>query len=252
MESPCLNGRHCSRLGDRSTSDGCRPVEPEDQHHEQGVIVILTRQRRARRPGLLVGLALTGLLLTACGSSVGIHPGSAAVVGDRTVSMTTIDDTAALYCQVFITSSQQSQQGQSGPQPMGLFRSFVAASLAKRLLGQALADEYDVEPANGYQTQLSQIEQSFASAPADQRRAVIDVAGSDAYLQNVQVAIGQQLTGNEGQSEDDVNAALQRGEVATQEWLNENDAFIDPVFNISVDGGKFTRELDETSYPMSA
>jgi hypothetical protein len=216
------------------------------------VIVILTRQRRARRPAVLVAVALTGLLLTGCGSSVGIHPGSAAVVGDRTVSMSTIDDTATLYCQVFIISSQQSQQGQSGPQPMGLFRSFVAASLAKRLLGQALADQYDVEPATGYQQQLSQIQQAFASAPADQRQAVIDVAGSDAYLQNVQVAIGQQLTGNEGLSDDDVNAALRRGEVATQEWLNDHDAFIDPVFNISVDGGNFTRELDQTSYPKSA
>ena len=214
--------------------------------------MIWTSQRRTRGPAVLVGLALTGLLLTGCGSSVGIHPGSAAMVGDGTVSMSTIDDTAKLYCQVFITSSQQSQQGQSGPQPMGLFRGFVAASLAKRLLGQALAGQYDVEPANGYQTQLSQIEQAFASAPADQRQAVIDVAGSDAYLQNVQVAIGQQLTGNQGQSDDDVNAALRRGEVATQEWLNDHDAFIDPVFNISVDGGKFTRELDQTSYPVSA
>ena len=214
--------------------------------------MILTRQRRAPRPAVLVGLALTGLLLTGCGSSIGIHPGYAAVVGDRTVSMSRIDNTATLYCQVYISSSQQSQQGQSGPQPMGLFRSYVAASLAKRLLGQALADDYDVEAATGYQRQLSQIQQAFASAPAGQRQAVIDVAGSDAYLQNVQVAIGQQLTGNEGQSDDDVNAALQRGQVATQEWLNDHDAFVDPVFDISVDGGKFTREQDQTSYPVSA
>jgi hypothetical protein len=213
--------------------------------------VILTRQRRGRRPAVVVGLFLTGLLLTGCGSSLGIHPGSAAVVGDQTVSMSTIDDTATLYCQVYLTS-QQSQQTQSGPQPMGLFRSFVAASLAKRLLGQALADQYEVKPASGYQSQLSQIEQAFASAPADQRQAVIDVAGSDAYLQNVQVAVGQRLTGNQGQSTADVKAALRRGEVATEEWLNDHDAFIDPVFNISVDGGKFSREQDQTSYPVSA
>jgi hypothetical protein len=214
--------------------------------------VILTRQRGGRRPAVLLGLVLTGLLLTGCGSSVGIHPGYAAMVGDRTVSMSTIDDTAMLYCQVFIASSQQSEQGQSGPQPMGLFRSFVAASLAKRLLGQELADVYDVEPAAGYQTQLSQIEQAFTSAPADQRQAVIDVAGSDAYLQNVQVAIGQQLTGNQSQFKDDVKAALQRGQVATREWLNDHDAYIDPVFDISVDGGNFIREQDRTSYPVSA
>jgi hypothetical protein len=214
--------------------------------------VSVTREGRTRGPAALVGLVLTGVLLTGCGSSIGIHPGSAAVVGERTVSMSKIDDTATLYCQVFITSSQQSQQGRSGPQPMGLFRSFVAASLAKRLLGQALADQYDVQPAHGYQQQLSQLEQAFASASAGQRKAVIDVAGSDAYLQNVQVAIGQKLTGNEGQSVGDVKAALRRGQVATQEWLNDHDAFIDPVFGISVDGGRFTRQQDQTSYPVSA
>ena len=207
---------------------------------------------RKRRPVALVSVAAAVLLLTACGSSIGIHPGSAAVIGDRTLSMSKIDDTAKLYCQVYIASSQQSQQGQSGPVPMGLFRSFVAGSLAKRLLGQELADQYHVQPASGYQSQISQIQQAFASAPAGQRQAAIDVAGSDAYLQNVQVAVGQQLTGNEGQSDADIKAALQRGEVATQDWLKDHDTFIDPVFDVAVDGGRFTRVQDQTSYPLSA
>lgn len=209
--------------------------------------MILTRQRRA-----LGVAALAGLFLTGCGSSLGVHPGSAEVIGDQTVSMSKIDDTTLLYCKAYVTSSQQSQQGQSGPEPMGLFRSFVAGGLAKRLLGSELADEYGVQPASGYQTQVSQIEQALASVPADQRQAVIDVAASDAYLQNVQVAIGQQLTGNSGTSDADTKAALQRGQVATQEWLDDHDAFIDPVFNISVDKGAFSRQQDQTSYAVSS
>jgi hypothetical protein len=209
--------------------------------------VILTRQRRA-----LGVAALAGLFLTGCGSSLGIHPGSAAVIGNESVSMGKIDDTTVLYCKAYVTSSQQSQQGQSGPEPMGLFRSFVASGLAKRLLGQELADAYDVQPASGYQTQVTQLQQALASAPDDQRQAVIDVAASDAYLQNVQVAIGQRLTGNTGTSDADTKAALQRGKVATQEWLNDHDAFVDPVFGISVDGGAFTRKQDQTSYAVSA
>lgn len=208
--------------------------------------MIWTRQRRA-----LGVAALAGLLLTGCGSSLGIHPGAAAAIGDDSVSMSKIDDTTVLYCKAYVTSSQQSQQGQSGPEPMGLFRSFVASSLSKRLLGQELADAYDVQPASGYQSQVTQLQQALASAPADQRQAVIDVAASDAYLQNVQVAIGQKLTGNEGQSNADIKAALQRGQVATQDWLNDHDAFIDPVFSISVDGGKFSRQQDPTSYALS-
>lgn len=208
--------------------------------------MILTRQRRA-----LGVAALAGLFLTGCGSSLGIHPGAAAAIGNESVSMSKIDDTTVLYCQAYVTSSQQSQQGQSGPEPMGLFRSFVASSLSKRLLGQELADAYDVQPASGYQSQVTQLQQALASAPADQRQAVIDVAASDAYLQNVQVAIGQRLTGNTGTSDADTKAALQRGQVATKEWLNDHDAFIDPVFGISVDGGAFSREQDQTSYAVS-
>jgi len=216
--------------------------------------VNLTRQRSARRSGAaLAGIIAAGLLLTGCGSSVGIHPGSAAVIGDRTLSMSKIDDTATLFCKAYVAQSQQqSQQSQSGPLPMSSFRSYAAASLAKRLLGEQLAQKYHVSPASGYQSQVSQLQQALASAPGEQRDAVVAVAASDAYLQNVQVAIGQQLTGNEGQSNADIKAALQRGRVATQEWLNDHDAFVDPVFGLSVDGGRFSLHKDQTSYPLSA
>jgi len=215
--------------------------------------VILSRQRPARRPLVAIFLAVAALALTGCGSSLGVHPGAAAVVGAETLSMSKIDSTTTLYCKAYVASSQQqSSQQQSGPAPMGLFRSYVAGSLAKRLLGEQLADEYSVQPAAGYESQVSQIRTALASAPADQRDAVIDVASSDAYLQNVQVAIGQQLTGNSGSSNADLKAALERGQVATQDWLDDHDAFVDPVFSISVDGGKFTRQLDQTSYALSS
>ena len=135
---------------------------------------------------------------------------------------------------------------------MGLFRSFAAAGLAKRALGEQLASAYGVQPASGYQSQVSQLQQVLSSAPKDQQDAVIAVSGSDAYLQNVQVAIGQQLTGNSGQSSADLKAALQRGQVATKEWLDHHDVALDPVFGLSVDGGKFTQQQDQTSYPLSA
>lgn len=207
--------------------------------------------KRPGRPSALVGLAAAGLLLTGCGSSLGIHPGAAAIVGDESVSMSKIDTTATRFCKAYVAQSQQSQQTQSGPLPMGTFRSYAAASLAKRALGEQLAAAYDVEPASGYQSQVSQYQQALASSPADQLDAVIQVAAADAYLQNVQVAIGQQLTGNQGQSDADIKAALQRGRVATQDWLKDHEVFIDPVFDLSVDGGRFTVKVDQTSYPLS-
>jgi len=213
--------------------------------------VILTRQLRSRRPVALVGLATAGLLLSGCGSSLGIHPGSAAVIGDETVSMSKIDSTSTLFCTVYVEQAESSQQQQSGPLPMGSFRSFTAASLAKRLLGEQLAAQYGVQPASGYQQAVTQYQQALASSPSDEREAAIEVAGADAYLQNVQVAIGQQLTGNFGQSNADLKAALARGKVATQDWLDDHEASIDPVFGISVDDGAFTAQREQTSYPLS-
>jgi hypothetical protein len=213
--------------------------------------VIQTRLRRATAVGATA--TAVALLLSGCGGSLGIHPGAAATVGDRTVSMSKIDDDTTLYCKAYVTSSQQSQQGgQSGPIPLGLFRSYVASGLANRLLGQALADQYAVQPASGYQQQVSQIQQALATAPDDQRQAVLDVAASDAYLQNVQVAIGQKLTGSTGTSNPELKAALQRGEVATQDWLDDHHTSIDPVFGVGIQGGKFTTvQRQQTSYPLS-
>jgi peptidyl-prolyl cis-trans isomerase SurA len=164
--------------------------------------------------------------------------------------MSKIDDTTTLYCKAFV-ASQQTQQSQTGPIPMGFFRSYVAAGLAKRALGEQLAAAYDVQPASGYQQQVSQLEQALTSAPADQQAAVIDVAAADAYLQNVQVAIGQELTGKVGQTNAEIKAALQRGQVATRDWLADHKVYLDPVFGRSVDGGSFSTVNNQTSYPLS-
>ena len=70
----------------------------------------LTRQRPARRPVGVVGLALAGLALTGCGPSLGIHPGSAVVVGDESLSMSKIDDTTQRYCEAYTPQITQSSQ----------------------------------------------------------------------------------------------------------------------------------------------
>src|ERR1700742_2544192 len=108
------------RLGDR----------PGRRDHLQGVLVNLTRPRVA-----LVGLAASALLLSGCGSSLGIHPGFAVVVGDKTVTLHKIDSTATEFCKVYLRQAQAQNQ-QSGPLPMGSFRSYAGSSLAKRALGE--------------------------------------------------------------------------------------------------------------------
>lgn len=210
----------------------------------------LTRQRTTRRPAGVVGLALAGLALTGCGPSLGIHPGSAVVVADSTLSMSHIDSTSSLYCTAYIPTIQEQSQGAAIP--MRFIRQFVAASLSERLIGEHLAQQYDVEPAKGYAQNQAQLSQQFASAPQDQLDAVLDVEGGDPYLQNVQVAVGQQLTGNSGEASADLKAAQQRGVVATQDWLKDHTVEVDPVFGVTFDDGQVKLVRDQTSYPVSA
>jgi hypothetical protein len=194
------------------------------------------------------GLAVVGLLLTGCGGSLGIHPGSAAVIGDDTISMDKVNSTTTLYCRAYLPQLQQ--QGQKVP--MRYLRQFVAGSLAERDLGQQLADAYAVQPTSEYATQQAQVAQQFASAAPDVKAAVLDVEGGGPYLQNVQVEIGKKLLAASGSPTTQTKVALQRGQVATQDWLRSHPASIDPVFGTSVAGGAFTSAYDQTSYPVSA
>jgi thiol-disulfide isomerase/thioredoxin len=212
--------------------------------------VILPRHpgRPVARSVTFVGLALVGLLLSGCGGSLGIHPGSAAVIGDDTLTMNKIDSTTTLYCRAYLPQLQQ--QGQK--LPMHYLRQFVAASLAQRDLGQQLADQYAVQPTSQYQDRLNQVSQQFASAAPDVKQAVLDVEGGDPYLQTIQVAIGEKLLAEAGTPTTKAKAALQRGQVATPDWLRTPQVAIDPVFGVGVDGGAFKAFRDQTSYPLSA
>jgi len=205
------------------------------------------RGRPAARSVGLVGLALTGLVLSGCGAPTGLHPGSAVVVGDESLSMSKIDDTTQRYCEAYTPQITQSSQRV----PMRFLRQFVAASLSQRLLGEQLAAQYDVQPTSQYAQQVTKVSQPFAASAPELRDAVVDVEAGNPYLQTVQVAIGEKLLTEAGQSAPSTKAALQRGQVATEDWLKTHSISVDPVFGVAVDGGQFKASPDSTSYPLS-
>jgi hypothetical protein len=202
---------------------------------------------REARAVSAVGLAVVGMLLSGCGGSIGIHPGSAALIGDDTISMDKVDSTATLYCRAYLPQLQQ--QGQKVP--MRYLRQFVAGSLAQRDLGQQLADAYAVQPTSDYASEQAQVAQQFVAAAPDVKTAVLDVEGGAPYLQSVQVAIGEKLLASSGNPTTDTKVALQRGQVATQDWLHSHSAIIDPVLGNVVSDGQFTASYDQTSYAVS-
>lgn len=206
------------------------------------------RQPGRPRSTALVGLALAALALTGCGPSLGISPGAAAVVGDRSLSMSTIDSTTDLYCQAYGPAIKQ--QAPDGI-PLRYFRQVVAANLTERLLGEQLAADYDVQPSSQYATQVANLRQQFASASSSARDAGIKVDAGDAFLKTVQVSVGQKLLAESGTTSPSLKAAFARGQVATQDWLKDHDIKVDPSLGLSVDQGAVTFKRDQTSYPLS-
>ena len=202
--------------------------------------------RSVARSVVLVGLVLTGLVLSGC-ASVGINPGAAAVVGDESLSMRQINRITQRYCRAYEPQITQANQRV----PMRFLRQFVAASLSQRLLGEQLAEEYDVQPTPQYAQQVTKVSQPFAQAAPELRDAVVDVEAGAPYLQTVQIAVGEKLLAEAGQPTTDAKAALQRGQVATTDWLKDHTIRIDPVFGVGVDGGAFKAAPDRTSYPLS-
>jgi len=201
-----------------------------------------------RQPAALVGLALGALALTGCGPALGINPGSAAVVGDRSLSMNKVDSTASLYCEAYapVLKSQA-----PGGVPMRYFRQNVAANLTERLLGEQLAAAYDVQPSSEYAAAVANLRKQFAQASSAARDAGIEVEGGDPYLKTVQVSVGRKLLAESGQTSPSVQEAYARGQVATQDWLKDHDVKVDPSLGIAVDKGNVTFTRDQTSFPVS-
>jgi hypothetical protein len=204
--------------------------------------------RGGRRPVALVGLALGALALTGCGPAIGIHPGAATVVGDRTLSMGKIDSTSTLYCEAYGPTLQQ--QAPDGI-PMRYFRQVVAADLSERLLGEQLAAAYDVQPSSEYAAAVANLRKQFSTASSAAREAGIEVDGGDAYLKTVQVSIGRKLLAASGETDPALKAAFERGQVATQEWLKTHDIKVDPSLGVDVTDGAFSFKRDQTSFPLS-
>jgi hypothetical protein len=212
--------------------------------------VISSAQRPARRTKALVGLALGAFALTGCGPAIGINPGAASVVGDRSLSMDKIDSTTTLYCEAYgPTIAQKAPDGI----PMRLFRQVVAANLTERLLGEQLAALYGVQPSSEYAAVVANIRQQFSSASTAARDAGVAVDGGDPYLKTVQVSVGKKLLEESGQTNPSLKASFERGKVATQEWLQDHDIRIDPSLGVAFDKTKVapTFARDQTSYPLS-
>ncbi len=194
------------------------------------------------RPRLAVGLALAAALLTGCGTA---SPGVAVQVGDDSITMTEIDELTGEYCRAI----ERQLEGNSQTVPLRYFRGGVAGNLAMRSAAQQLAEEYDVVPGKVYDEKVAQLQQSVAVLDEEIRESVILVESATAYVEAVQVAIGERVLEEEGVSEPKYSQQLRQGRKVYTEWLAEEDVQIDPQLGIELTEGQVTSVDTSLSYP---
>lgn len=172
-------------------------------------------------------LLLAGVTLAACGN---IHPGVAAVVDGQSISMKTLNRTAAAYCVLTLRSAQG--QGATAPDNADLRRQAVT-SLVSLVVARKLAESKGITPKRGsYEltsSQQSQIARAFPKGDIDQLSKAIEQSQEVA---SIAVALGEEGT---GQQLTDANEAqlVEAGQAEITKAFGDNDVKFAPRFGLS-------------------
>lgn len=175
-------------------------------------------------------LAVAVLSLAACSN---VHPGAAAVVDGRTISMRTLDRTATAYCS--LTANAAKQQGVttvSGSQVrrqavLGL----VSLVVARELKAQ---DDLTVPPASYELTadQRAQVAKAFPGADQDE---LVRALEDSQEVSAIAVALAEKQTNQQATSENESQFA-ELGQTAILKAFADHDVSFAPRFGLSSSG----------------
>lgn len=198
--------------------------------------------RRSRRFSSLALGVIVAAVLSGCGvAGTDLRPGAAAVVGDRTVSSSEVDDLTVAACAAF--GDQLAQGGTAVP--LSYLRSTIVQDLALVEAVRQLGEEHGVAPGESYQRELSSVRGTVGDLPDDQVRAVEILQTSETLVSDVLGQVGAKLAADAATSDgaDAVSGAtpgpasdeaLRIGGTALQKWLKAHDVDIDPTFGIAL------------------
>ncbi|AXT85833.1 hypothetical protein C6I20_11970 [Aeromicrobium sp. A1-2] len=181
---------------------------------------MLTRARAAV-------LTLTALTLSACSA---VHPGDAAVVAGESISMKSLNQTAAIYCTLTLRSAEA--QGGAAPDNAELRRQAIT-SLVSVVIARRLAADAGVTPRpSDYEltgAQKDQIATAFPKGDLDQINAAIE---DSQEISVISIALGADST---GQARTEANEAelAQAGRAQINAAYADNDVKFAPRFGLS-------------------
>ncbi len=173
----------------------------------------------------LVPLAAAGLLLSSCGA---LTPGAAATVADSTISMSTLDDSARVYCEV--TAIQAQQQGAPAIDNAAIRRQ-AATDLVLSRVATDLAEERGLEVPAGTPPDPEELAAVFG----DRADEVGEVLTEAQNLFELLALIGGDETSTEV-TEENRSQLADAGRTVALESFEEFDVEFSPRLGLSDDG----------------
>ena len=139
---------------------------------------------------------------------------------------------------------------------MSFVRGYVVRNLTVKSAAEQLAEHYSVEVPPSYDEAVralrTDMETSFRADRVDQ---ALEVDSAGPYVEAVELAVGELLLEQSGDSGADDAAKQARGKDALEEWLSEHPADVNPRYGIAVtdtDLGPPNFVDTGTSFPLSA
>lgn len=177
-----------------------------------------------------VVLAIAGLSLAACGN---VHPGSAAVVDGRTISMDTLDRTATAYCT--LTASAAKQQGITTVSSSEVRRQAVVGLVSLKIArGLAASHDVTVEP-SAYKLTPAQRDELASSFPDSDVDELARVIHDSREVSAIAVALAEKQTNQQATSENEEQFA-DIGQSAILAAFADSDVSFAPRFGLDSKG----------------
>jgi hypothetical protein len=177
-----------------------------------------------------VVLAIAGLSLAACGT---VHPGAAAVVDGRTISMDTLDRTATAYCT--LTAKVAKQQGIATVSGSEVRRQAVVGLVSLRVARDlAKAKGVTIEPSSYEVTraQRGELASSFPHADVDE---LVTVIRDSREVAAIAVGLAEKQTNQQATSENEAQFA-DLGQSAILAAFADSDVSFAPRFGLDSKG----------------
>jgi len=176
-----------------------------------------------------VALGATALTLAACGGN--IHPGDAAVVDDRSISMATFDKTARIYCELTLLSAQE--QGVPSV-PNAEVRRQAISDLVTVIVARDVAKLKGVTPGKQtYELSASQLKEIGAAFPkGDDAETVESVIEDSQEIVAIAIALGEQSTGTVRSAENEA-VLMSEGQAVIQKTFKDREVRFAPRFGLS-------------------